>query len=329
MLDPKLDPIALYKVASDYMNLTDDLVEEIRFHPSAYLDLREWAAYVTAYGLYSVAAPAPPDDAVEESKELTDKEKKTKRLKISVVGAVTLVVAATATAWTFLGSAVVPGEADSDAMKDKAVEAAQSITTSLAATMTGSQPLLRAGNGSMICASTGVGVRCGGGYETPAQMVTIGGLEEAQILALGVGEGVGVAADATGTIYAWGDTSKSELGLSDAESPHEAVVVGEVSGRPRQVVVGLRHACVLSQARIFCFGDNSQGQVDGIPSAAPKKLTELDGLEGVREIATSGLETWALIDDEIWGWGYSLPEGEAAPRALPPTLLETQEQSGE
>jgi alpha-tubulin suppressor-like RCC1 family protein len=70
------------------------------------------------------------------------------------------------------------------------------------------------------------------------------------------------------------------------------------------VVAGQRHSCALEESgRVFCWGDNTQGQVGAVtlsPGIAPTEV-ELD--EPVTTLAAGARHTCALAAAELWCWG--------------------------
>ena len=191
--------------------------------------------------------------------------------------------------------------------------------------------LLRAGSGSFICSSGGVGVSCWG---ADAQANTQGarvsptavpGLEKVKISALSVGKGFAVAVDDSGAVYAWGANEVGQLGKKTDEAlVNQAVEVGKLPVVPSELVSGYEHTCALAGGAVWCFGSNRYGQVNGAVSDSPSGLVRVDKVEGVTRIGTSGYDTWATVDKGTWTWGNN-SWGQADPSQsvvnVAPTLI--------
>ncbi len=205
------------------------------------------------------------------------------------------------------------------------------LTPSAAAPDATKPALLRAGSGSFICSSGGVGVSCWG---ADAQANTQGarvsptavpGLEKVKISALSVGKGFAVAVDDSGAVYAWGANEVGQLGKKTDEAlVNQAVEVGKLPVVPSELVSGYEHTCALAGGAVWCFGSNRYGQVNGAVSDSPSGLVRVDKVEGVTRIGTSGYDTWATVDKGTWTWGNN-SWGQADPSQsvvnVAPTLI--------
>jgi serine/threonine-protein kinase len=72
------------------------------------------------------------------------------------------------------------------------------------------------------------------------------------------------------------------------------------------LTAGARHACAISQGRVYCWGDNTRGQlgIAGADGGFISYPTPVDGLVGfVTQVAAGTTHTCALLGGEIWCWG--------------------------
>jgi len=190
---------------------------------------------------------------------------------------------------------------------------------------------LRAGSGSFVCSSGGIGVSCWG---ADAQANTQGarvsptavpGLEKVKVSALSVGKGFAVAVDDSGKVYAWGANEVGQLGKKTDEAlVNQAVEVGKLPAAPTALVSGYEHTCALAKGTVWCFGSNRYGQVNGTVSDTPSGLVKVDKIDGATQIGTSGYDTWATVDKGTWTWGNN-SWGQADPSQsvvnVAPTLI--------
>ena len=107
-------------------------------------------------------------------------------------------------------------------------------------------------------------------------------------------------------VMRWG--SGDALPLADgvrADAPVPVLVRGLVA--VDQVALGRAHACALARGRVFCWGENADGQL-GAPGSTPgTEPTTVAGLEGVVEIAAGGGHSCArLRDGTVACWGRSV-----------------------
>ncbi|MBM7113773.1 RCC1 repeat-containing protein [Archangium primigenium] len=129
-------------------------------------------------------------------------------------------------------------------------------------------------------------------------------------LAVGADHSLAVALD--GTVWAWGDNSIRQLGVSDSWSVRTRAAPTRVPGLTNivSVAAGQYHSLALgADGRVWSWGDNmfgqsGQGRIDTcvfgcLPALVPD-------LSGVVAIAANGEYSLALkADGSVWGWGVS------------------------
>lgn len=110
----------------------------------------------------------------------------------------------------------------------------------------------------------------------------------------------------SGDVRCWGLNSSGELGIGDANTRFVAAGAVDFDGEPvAQLVTGAAHACaLLENGEMYCWGDNSSGQLgdrDGGNDSATPALVDVSG--NVTQIAAGGLFACVIVDDTVRCWG--------------------------
>ncbi len=135
---------------------------------------------------------------------------------------------------------------------------------------------------------------------------TVSGLVNAKQLALGEAHTCALLAD--GTVRCWGKNANGQIGNGIANAtdllvptaPTGSSVVDVV-----QIAVGARHTCALrANGKVWCWGDNTQGQAKASGSGNQATPFEVPGIDGAKSIAAGGEHSCAIIGNgETWCWG--------------------------
>ncbi len=147
------------------------------------------------------------------------------------------------------------------------------------------------------------------------------------IVAIAAGLYHSLAVDANGTVYAWGDNSIGQLGISAAQYYYSDVPV-PVSGVAgiSKVAAGRFHSVALTTTgEVWTWGDNSSGQL-GIgtfdATEIPTKVQSPD-IVGVTDIAAGRSHTLALTSKNIVAtWGLNI-DGELGDMSYTDTNIPT------
>jgi alpha-tubulin suppressor-like RCC1 family protein len=132
-----------------------------------------------------------------------------------------------------------------------------------------------------------------------------------KIMQVEAGETHTCALDADGGVWCWGENAVGQLGAGKDDS-HVPVQVSVMAGDPpaplkvTDLGLGGKHTCVVADHRVFCFGENSDGQCGVDPAVGDDVLvpTEVAGLEGITEVASGDEFTCARRDDKsVFCWG--------------------------
>lgn len=116
------------------------------------------------------------------------------------------------------------------------------------------------------------------------------------------------AAGGSREIFCWGSNAKGELGIgsvSDSEKEAVAVVGIQAEIGEYKVAAGIAHTCAISGVFVYCWGDNSSGQLgnEDVPmSTVPLAVVGLPAGTPTA-IYAKGNQTCALIGGKPYCWG--------------------------
>jgi alpha-tubulin suppressor-like RCC1 family protein len=139
------------------------------------------------------------------------------------------------------------------------------------------------------------------------------GMDGRNIIALAAGYASSAVALSDGSVFAWGDNAKGQLGDGTTTDRKLPVPIDALAGKKIQALslggcgLGGGHSLALSSdGRLWAWGDNAYGQL-GIgsttASTSPMPVTLPAGTK-VRKIAAGGFHSLALMTNgSVWGWG--------------------------
>jgi len=138
---------------------------------------------------------------------------------------------------------------------------------------------------------------------TPVQVPGLSGVSD-----VSAGDAFSCALDGNGAVWCWGDNMHGELGDgtgTSSASPVQAVLSG--SNTATDIAAGRQHVCaVQSDGAVWCWGDNSSGQLgDGThnQSLTPVRVTGLSDATAL-SVAAGEAHSCALLDDgHVRCWG--------------------------
>ena len=121
----------------------------------------------------------------------------------------------------------------------------------------------------------------------------------------------GICFEKSNHIYCWGADNAYQNGFG---TPNNSIVPAEVkkengdSFQKIDQLRGSRHVCVLENGSVWCWGDNSNGQLGNgtaTRSAVAVRVLRSDGtpLTGVTAIDAGDTHTCAASTDTVWCWG--------------------------
>jgi Regulator of chromosome condensation (RCC1) repeat len=153
-----------------------------------------------------------------------------------------------------------------------------------------------AASGVIACARADAGITCWGADEA-----TIGAPPKGAWKQVATGFTHACALDASGAPACWG---------TGDWGPKGAFAKPGITGAT-QLVTGDRHACVVKDKKVLCWGQNDAGQLGMKPDAeAHKKPVEVPGVKTAVRIVTGEASTCAILGDgSAMCWGANA-EGE-------------------
>ena len=334
MLDPKLTPKQLHNIAGDQAHLNDDILQDIRTHPNAYLELRDWAARNYGMPTPTTAPPAPPEPEPTSKRRWKPNKTKArpdghkphsaKRHRLLII--VPIAVIALGAALTWATRTLDPATDTAITQSEQPTQSAQSEPTKPIPEDSDAQSgadtddadlgtITRAGAASYTCQTLGTGVECWG-YLTDTKTQNpraIKDLEDTPITALAVGKTFVTAIDTEGAVYWW----------KPAKNP-DVEDLGTIPLPITAIAAGNDHACALIGGNAWCWGSNQVGQIRGVATDTQMEPTEIDGPTRLTDLGSTGYEMWASSPEGIWVWGNN-KFGQANPNdpadTTPPTLI--------
>jgi alpha-tubulin suppressor-like RCC1 family protein len=154
-------------------------------------------------------------------------------------------------------------------------------------------------------------------------------------LSTGTGEGT-TCGIASGIAYCWGNNDFGQLGDGTKTSRSEAIGVAGLTGTALSVGVGVASACAVTSAAadaggggggVYCWGDNTYGQLGNDTTAASRVPVPVTGLaSGVTSVALGTYSACALLSDgtvDCWGANNygQLGDGTQTTRLVPTKVV--------
>lgn len=157
-------------------------------------------------------------------------------------------------------------------------------------------------------------------YDQANRLVGAPGFTDQSAVAAGRAHSLSVTQG--GTVWAWGDNSKGQLGDGSTTQRPTPVTVAGLAGVAR-VSGGANHSLALkSDGTVWAWGDNAKGQLgDGSTTQRPTPV-QVSGLSGVVGISAGANHSLAVKSDgTVWAWGDNavgqLGDGSATTRLVP------------
>lgn len=159
--------------------------------------------------------------------------------------------------------------------------------------------------------------------------VAVGGaLASAEVTDISVGSSTCAVAD--GQAYCWGLNYSGTIGdgtNDNSSTPVAVSTAGELAGRTvTEIAASDRHTCAVADARVFCWGENADGQLGdgtGAPSTLPVAVVTSGALAGrpVASLAAGYRGNCVIADEGAYCWGRNawsqLGDGTTTTRLAP------------
>lgn len=170
--------------------------------------------------------------------------------------------------------------------------------------------LLAAAPAQATTLSTGYDTSCSVSNDWVAQCwgaVPLARTSSAGIADLRAGKGFNCALRKDETVSCWGTMGSLSFGPATADTPGQAIAGVR---QATQLAVGATHACALSGAVVYCWGDGSRGQRGAPVSATPSaQASYAEGLYDVTRVAAGNGSTCAVKrDGSVWCYGTGSPQ---------------------
>ena len=158
------------------------------------------------------------------------------------------------------------------------------------------------------------------GSSTPVEVVGVGGNGFLSgVTAISAGLANMCALTSSGNVDCWGYNvyPEDQFGTIGSSTPVEVVGIGgsgALSG-VTAITTGAYSTCALSGGNIYCWGDNSFGQLGNgttTPSSTPAEVLEAGGSGALSGVTAIGVELHACAltsAGNVYCWGYN-PDGE-------------------
>jgi alpha-tubulin suppressor-like RCC1 family protein len=140
---------------------------------------------------------------------------------------------------------------------------------------------------------------------TPAQVLGAG---NSDIAAVAAGDYFSLALKTDGTVWAWGENSRGELGIGSTTSTIKATQITGLSDVRAISASNQTGLALRSDGTVWSWGDNSHGQLgSGAVGGLRTTPAQIAGLSSVTAIAAGYLHSLALrADGTVWAWGDNI-----------------------
>ena len=141
---------------------------------------------------------------------------------------------------------------------------------------------------------------------TPAQVLGAG---NGNIAAVAAGDYFSLALKTDGTVWAWGENSRGELGIGSTNSPiYKATQLTALSGVSAISANNQTGLALKSDGTVWSWGDNSHGQLgSGAVGGLRATPAQVAGLDHITAIVAGYLHSLALRNDgTVWAWGDNI-----------------------
>ncbi len=164
-----------------------------------------------------------------------------------------------------------------------------------------------AANGQLFCWGAGFGTSIAKPYKPSAIGTAAGTYAANGPVSVGDNHSCGIA---NGQLFCWGDNSHGQLGMGDKYSVSQPQAVPALVNKyVTDVSAGKNHTCAIVYGKLYCWGDNSHGQLGNgtttstdEPDFAKPVAGALSG-KRVTDISAGIDNTCAIANGQAYCWG--------------------------
>lgn len=144
-------------------------------------------------------------------------------------------------------------------------------------------------------------------------------------LSLGGGHTCARASD--NVVRCWGSNSSGQLGDGTNNDRAVPTVITQPPGTVKQISAGGSHTCmVIMDGALYCWGDNTYGQIGDSSTTLRKTPTRVTGISAVETVSAGTFHTCAATrEGEVWCWGQNnygqLGDGSSINRLAPTKVV--------
>ncbi len=158
-----------------------------------------------------------------------------------------------------------------------------------------------AGEFSLAVTTDGRVLEWGGGRQAPAEITGLTSVKQ-----IAVGERHRLALKEDGTVWAWGENDKGQLGDgSTANRPTPVQVAGLTN--VASIAAGARHSLAIkTDLSIWSWGSNAEGQLGDGSKADRNVPVGVQGIKAIEVAASTGHSIALTTDLKLMGWGRNV-----------------------
>lgn len=109
----------------------------------------------------------------------------------------------------------------------------------------------------------------------------------------------------SGDLYCWGLNANGQLGLGDTTARSVPTAVATLAGKTVTAVsAGSAHTCAIADAKVYCWGQGTSGQLGNGANNTQYKPVLVTSLSGTpTALSAGGAHTCAIADGKVSCWG--------------------------
>ncbi len=205
------------------------------------------------------------------------------------------------------------------------------LSSGVTALSTGENALCAIVNGATQCMGANDWNQLGNGSTKVFGSTPLGTVKGLTHSITGISGGIGYGCRIlNGGAQCWGDNSKGLLGNGSYVTPSvnsysKPIQVSGLASGVTDISASEEHACAVLSGNVWCWGDNTYGQLGTGNATASNIPVQVSGLSSVSKVSVGLNYTCALKDGGVFCWGYNgtgaLGTGDFSHRFSPTQVL--------